>query len=247
MISSIPTNYKGHTFRSQMEARWAVFFDYFGIVWNYEPHGLSFESEKYLPDFYLPDFNLYVEVKYNKDPDAIRITKKFASHHCIDIVVCDGNPHTRPLLLFSGSDGRAVLGFESKILFFYKKGEGLAYDVSKPSIRPEYLEAVEKANTSRFGSMEIKTMLGQARKECESKLKKKLKVLQESYNIKDAVINDVLRTFMEFNEISNQRAFNAVYRDRVDGLSLEQKPISETFDYNKGLTPMPWRTKGSKK
>lgn len=37
--NAIPTEYKGITFRSKLEARWAVFFDTLGIEWEYEPQG----------------------------------------------------------------------------------------------------------------------------------------------------------------------------------------------------------------
>lgn len=60
----IPTHYKGYFFRSRLEARWAVFFDALHIKWEYETEGFEFDGGiRYLPDFWLPDFNLWVEVK----------------------------------------------------------------------------------------------------------------------------------------------------------------------------------------
>ncbi len=53
----IETIYNGHLFRSRLEARWAVFFDRLGIVWEYEYEGFNLDGVKYLPDFWLPDFN----------------------------------------------------------------------------------------------------------------------------------------------------------------------------------------------
>jgi len=35
-ITAIPTEYAGCTFRSRLEARWAVFFDAMRIEWQYE-------------------------------------------------------------------------------------------------------------------------------------------------------------------------------------------------------------------
>ena len=68
---AIQTHYKGYYFRSRLEARWAVFFEHLGIEYQYEPEG--FEKEmyydddskilRYLPDFYLPKLNTWVEVK----------------------------------------------------------------------------------------------------------------------------------------------------------------------------------------
>lgn len=69
---AIETKYKGHIFRSRLEARWAVFFDAAGIDWTYEPEGFrrwiasGLDSDSfisYLPDFYLPASQTWVEVK----------------------------------------------------------------------------------------------------------------------------------------------------------------------------------------
>ena len=71
-IKAIETNYRGYRFRSRLEARWAVFFDALGIRYEYEPQGFQvrpfYEEDGcgpwlYLPDFYLPDFGTWVEVK----------------------------------------------------------------------------------------------------------------------------------------------------------------------------------------
>lgn len=60
----IETHYAGCRFRSRLEARWAVFFDHLGIVWQYESEGYELSTgDRYLPDFYLPDFDQWVEVK----------------------------------------------------------------------------------------------------------------------------------------------------------------------------------------
>ena len=86
-IHAIETRYAGCRFRSRLESRWAVFFDTLGIKWEYEPQGFEnrmfctcrlngneFESWggvdqcdgarcRYLPDFYLPELQAWVEVK----------------------------------------------------------------------------------------------------------------------------------------------------------------------------------------
>jgi hypothetical protein len=38
-MKAIKTKYGGYTFRSRLEARWAAFFDAFGLKWTYEPEG----------------------------------------------------------------------------------------------------------------------------------------------------------------------------------------------------------------
>lgn len=63
-IKAIETEYAGCRFRSRLEARWAVFFDNLGVRWLYEPQGYVLgNGEPYLPDFWLPDAQLWVEVK----------------------------------------------------------------------------------------------------------------------------------------------------------------------------------------
>jgi len=62
-IKPIETVYNGYRFRSRLEARWAVFFDAMGIKYEYEPEGFEVDGEKYLPDFYLPEIETYVEIK----------------------------------------------------------------------------------------------------------------------------------------------------------------------------------------
>ncbi|WP_139159861.1 PDDEXK family nuclease [Acidaminobacter hydrogenoformans] len=73
----LDTLYNGYRFRSRLEARWAVFFDEVGLAYEYEPQGYElppivskdppnqYDSETlwYLPDFYLPELDLIVEVK----------------------------------------------------------------------------------------------------------------------------------------------------------------------------------------
>jgi hypothetical protein len=63
-IKAIETQYKGYRFRSRLEARWAVFFDALGVKWEYEKEGYDLgDYGWYLPDFWLPDADLWIEVK----------------------------------------------------------------------------------------------------------------------------------------------------------------------------------------
>jgi hypothetical protein len=57
-------SYSGRIFRSRLEARWAVFLDLLDVNWDYEPSFYQVGEELfYLPDFYLPDHQLWLEVK----------------------------------------------------------------------------------------------------------------------------------------------------------------------------------------
>ena len=63
-IKAIETKYKGCRFRSRLEARYAVLFDALGMEWHYEPEGFELEHYgRYLPDFYLPQIDMWAEVK----------------------------------------------------------------------------------------------------------------------------------------------------------------------------------------
>lgn len=67
-IQAIETRYAGCRFRSRLEARWCVFFQTLGIKWEYEPQGFELPSgEAYLPDFHLPELDLWVEVKGSEE------------------------------------------------------------------------------------------------------------------------------------------------------------------------------------
>lgn len=59
----IETLYNGYRFRSRLEARWAVCFDTLGIEYRYEPEGFDLKGIWYLPDFFLPKQQCWIEVK----------------------------------------------------------------------------------------------------------------------------------------------------------------------------------------
>lgn len=69
-VKAIQTSYAGCRFRSRTEARWAVLFDALGIKWEYEREGFELPSGKYLPDFWLPEFETWVEVKGGQPSEA---------------------------------------------------------------------------------------------------------------------------------------------------------------------------------
>lgn len=63
MLKPIETIYNGYRFRSRLEARWAVFFDTLGIKYEYEKEGYDLDGTWYLPDFWLPEHNCWIEIK----------------------------------------------------------------------------------------------------------------------------------------------------------------------------------------
>lgn len=77
---AIETHYNGYRFRSRLEARWAVFLDELGLEYQYEPEGFELPSGRYLPDFFIPAWEAWLEIK---PPDLV------------DRIVDDGDPEAR--------------------------------------------------------------------------------------------------------------------------------------------------------
>ena len=62
-MKPIEAIYNGYRFRSRLEARWAVFFDELKIEYKYEVEGFDIDGDWYLPDFWMPEWNCWVEIK----------------------------------------------------------------------------------------------------------------------------------------------------------------------------------------
>lgn len=62
-IPPVQTHYRGVTYRSRTEARWAVFFAALGVDAVYEAEGYDLGGTWYLPDFWVPDWDIFIEVK----------------------------------------------------------------------------------------------------------------------------------------------------------------------------------------
>lgn len=139
MVKPIQTRWKGYQFRSRLEARWAVCFDSLGIDWSYEPEGFDLgEAGCYLPDFYMPTLDAWVEVKPGKlnvsergkafalssatnkpvielrdipDPDKVRGTGCILANH-----------------YFGASMDRSKIGFYADdIIQFYSESNGIPW------------------------------------------------------------------------------------------------------------------------
>jgi len=98
----IQTRYAGCHFRSRLEARYAVLFDKLDIRWQYEAEGFLVgeddEKRPYLPDFWLPDDRLWVEVKGTEDSlDVARRTP------------LPSTSHAGPRMLILGPIGRGIV------------------------------------------------------------------------------------------------------------------------------------------
>ena len=91
-IAPIQTYYNGYHFRSRLEARWAVFFDEIGVEYEYEPEGFKLsDGTCYLPDFYLPKFSTYIEIKHTGLTEEDR---KYSTEEILNIFKEENNCDT---------------------------------------------------------------------------------------------------------------------------------------------------------
>ena len=84
---SIPTRYRSDVMRSRLEAKWAKAFDLLGIEYYYEPQLYFFDSIGYLPDFYLPQQDIFFEAKGVMDKNDVRKINALALGTHKDIVI----------------------------------------------------------------------------------------------------------------------------------------------------------------
>ena len=76
-IKPIETVYNGYRFRSRLEARWAVFFDFIGLKYLYEMEGYTNGTINYLPDFFIPSLDVFIEIKpFTEDWPSKEIASK---------------------------------------------------------------------------------------------------------------------------------------------------------------------------
>lgn len=74
-MKAIPTEYKGITFRSKLEASYAKTLDELKIKWSYEHNGYDIDGVRYLPDFWLSEIGTFLEVKGPVIPGAEKARK----------------------------------------------------------------------------------------------------------------------------------------------------------------------------
>lgn len=70
-------------YRSTWEVELAEVLSELGIAYEFEPQRFYFRAEKesYLPDFYLPEYNCWIEVKGYMDQRSERRIKLFRKYH----------------------------------------------------------------------------------------------------------------------------------------------------------------------
>jgi hypothetical protein len=102
-LRAIETRYKGYRFRSRTEARWAVFFDYLGLNWEYEKEGFQLPSGTcYLPDFWV-ESRWWLEVKgqmpEEMDPEFL-LCQELAEATGTEVLLVAGTPSLDQVVLF---------------------------------------------------------------------------------------------------------------------------------------------------
>jgi hypothetical protein len=91
-MKAILTEYRGITYRSRIEARWAVAFELLGLGVVYEPEGLDMgNGRRYLPDFATTYDNLLIAIKPMHDLQAMTAAWKREIEWQEDFYAC-GTP-----------------------------------------------------------------------------------------------------------------------------------------------------------
>lgn len=103
------TKLEGRYFRSRTEATWAAVFNAFDALFDYEPKTFRLaNSVSYIPDFYISDLRIWVEIKATipDDGEVDRIIQlaRITNCHCF---IFAGQPICQMF-----SDGLALTGFE---------------------------------------------------------------------------------------------------------------------------------------
>lgn len=110
---SKPTRYRGIRMRSKFEAKIAKILDSNGIAWLYEPQRFVFSETSYRPDFYLPEFGIWIECKYRNDPEEFPDLYKVAllrqlGYH-VSIVTFEDIRYLREKFVFVGEGENLML------------------------------------------------------------------------------------------------------------------------------------------
>lgn len=155
MIKAIETEYQGYKFRSRLEARWAVFFDHLKIAWEYEVEGFDLGNGLfYLPDFWLPDFKDYVEIKPRVEPSVTEIWKaESLSGSGNDVTIVCGDPLEHAGMIFVDGHRRhelAGLEFHEWPMIGFNPVDHVIYFQAETTKDSDQAAAAKLARFARF-------------------------------------------------------------------------------------------------
>lgn len=170
MIKAIETEYNGYRFRSRLEARWAVFFDTLGVEYQYEVEGFDLHyCGWYLPDFYLPSYQTYIEIKpfpEKHEHGRPEIFDHEATQKVLElswatgkwVILAFGEPLVHRACWFDGKDKvlefpDAAIGFSKELYPTFWEGQVIDIEEGEKSKPFEYdhREAGIVARQARFG------------------------------------------------------------------------------------------------
>jgi len=97
MIKAIQTEYNNLLFRSRLEARWAYIFDLLQLPYEYEREGFELPSGNYLPDFWMPTLQKWVEIK-GSHPTHLeeKLAYQLADNTRCPVIIFWGNIEVEP-------------------------------------------------------------------------------------------------------------------------------------------------------
>jgi len=110
-MQAIETHYNGYKFRSRLEARWAVFLDAARKPYSYEAEGYKLESGYYLPDFWLPEDAIFLEIKAKRPNDReYLLARDLAKESQQPVLVISGQPwhDQHKVYLFDGQEALVI-------------------------------------------------------------------------------------------------------------------------------------------
>jgi hypothetical protein len=111
-MKAIETRYNNYRFRSRLEARWAVFFDTLGVPYEYEREGFELGGVYYLPDFWLPEQQCWVEIKPESVfplGDEVKKWQRLAEHQTCFVFVGEIKPPVVHLLGSAGAEYQSYI------------------------------------------------------------------------------------------------------------------------------------------
>jgi hypothetical protein len=108
VVRAKDTAYGGILYRSRLEASWAEFFDKNQIRHKYEPKRFDLGIDTYLPDFWLPEFGLWVEIKPYRQERAHSKCYRLAIESRRHVLLIQGKPTKNVVDLFDPNARRRV-------------------------------------------------------------------------------------------------------------------------------------------
>ena len=105
-----PTLYNSITYRSKLEARWAVFFSSLGVIHSYEPRTFYFPEHSGDLHQYTPDFGIlteydFIEIKFSTPTNTEYAKVRILSQRGYKCAILAGgcNPDVQVYLIEDGS------------------------------------------------------------------------------------------------------------------------------------------------